>query len=77
MAQPDTGALANKHAADMRAKVLASTIQELRAAGFVSRRAIARELSRRQVPTARGGKKWYFTSVTRLLARLGDLQDND
>jgi len=48
---------------------LASTIHDLNAARFVSRRAIARELNRRHVPTPRGGR-WHFTSVTRLLARL-------
>jgi hypothetical protein len=58
-----------KRAADLRAQALASTIHDLKAAGFVSRRKIARELNRRRVPTARGGR-WHYTSVTRLLARL-------
>jgi hypothetical protein len=59
-----------KLAADMRATALASTILELRAAGFITLAAIAEELNRRQVPTARGGKKWHLTTVSRLLARL-------
>jgi hypothetical protein len=58
-------------AADLRAKDLASTILELRAAGFITLTAIAEELNRRQVPTARPGKKWHLTTVSRLLGRLG------
>jgi hypothetical protein len=58
-------------AADIRATALASTILELRAAGFITLAAIAEELHRRQVPTARGRKKWHLTTVSRLLARLG------
>jgi hypothetical protein len=48
--------LALKRAADARAEALAATIRKLRKAGFVSVSAIARELNKRQVPTARGGK---------------------
>jgi hypothetical protein len=62
--------LANKRAADARAHALASTIHELRSAGFVTLSAIARELERRRVPLARGGKKWRPSTVSRLLARL-------
>ena len=40
------------------------------AAGFVSRRALAAELNRRGTPTARGGK-WHYTTVMRMLTRLG------
>jgi hypothetical protein len=58
-------------AADLRATALASTIIELRAAGFVTLTAIAKELNRRQIPTARVGKKWHPITVARLLARLG------
>jgi hypothetical protein len=64
------GALAHKRAADFRASALASTIQELRAAGFISRRSLADELNRRAIPTARGGK-WHYTTVVRILARQG------
>jgi hypothetical protein len=38
-------------------------------AGFVSIRAITRELSERETPTAQGGK-WHPSSVKRLLHRL-------
>jgi hypothetical protein len=64
------GALADKQAADSRARALVSTIRELRAAGFVSRRALAEELNRRGIPTARGGC-WHYTTVVRMLTRLG------
>ena len=63
-------ALANKRAADSRARALVSTIRELWAAGFVSRRALAEELNRRAIPTARGGR-WHYTTVVRMLTRLG------
>ena len=62
------GAWASKRSADARAKALAPTLLKLQVAGF-SHRAIAHELNRRQVPTARGGN-WHRTSVIRLLARL-------
>ena len=64
------GTLANKRAADSRARTLASTLRALRAAGFISRRALAAELNRRRIPTAKGGK-WHYTTVVRMLKRLG------
>ena len=64
------GALANKQAADSRANALASTLRELKAAGFLSRRALTDELNRRQIPTALGGR-WHLTTVVRMLTRLG------
>jgi len=64
------GALAGKRAADSRARTLVSIIRELKAAGFVSRRALAEELNRRRIPTARGGS-WHYTTVVRMLRRLG------
>jgi DNA invertase Pin-like site-specific DNA recombinase len=60
----------NKAEADAQAKALGPTIRELRTAGITSVRAIAAELNKRKVPTARGGE-WHATSVVRLLARLG------
>jgi transposase len=65
--------LAQKRAADARAKALASTIRKLRKAGFVSVSAITRELNKRQVPTARGGK-WHRKSVSQLVQRLEKLE---
>jgi len=61
--------LAHKRAADARAKALASTIRELRKAGFVSFTAIARELNEREIQTA-WGSKWHRSGVSRLLRRL-------
>jgi hypothetical protein len=64
------GALAHMVAANLRAWALAPVIQELRAAGFVSYGAVARELNRRQVPPLRGGKRWYPMTVSRVVVRL-------
>src|SRR5260370_16871620 len=64
------GALAGKRAADSRALTLVATVREVRAAGFVSRRALADELNRRGIPTARCGI-WHYTTVVRMLTRLG------
>jgi hypothetical protein len=64
--------LALKRPADVRAEALGPTVHKLRKAGF-SVEAIARELSAREIPTARGGK-WHRTSVRRLLRRLERLE---
>ena len=64
------GALALKQAAVSRALALAPTIRKLIADGFASQAALAVELNRRGVPTARGGS-WHLTSVERMLTRLG------
>ena len=64
------GRLANKRAADHRANALAPTLSEIQAAGFMARRALADELNRRGIPTARGGR-WHYTTVVRTLERLG------
>jgi hypothetical protein len=65
-------AIANKQAADPRALDLVSTVREAVADGFISRRALAGELNRRGIPTARGGR-WHYTTVVRMLTRLGML----
>ena len=62
--------LALKRAANSPAHASASTIRKLIAAGFVSRRALADELNRRGIPAARGGR-WHYTTVVRVLSRLG------
>ena len=61
--------MANRRAADLYAYEIAPIIAELNASGIVLPRAIADELSKRQVRTARGGM-WHPTTVARLLARL-------
>jgi hypothetical protein len=63
------GASANRRAADLYAYEIAPIIAELKASGIVLPRAIADELRKRQVRTARGGA-WHPTTVARLLARL-------
>jgi hypothetical protein len=40
------------------------------APGFVSYRALADELNRKGIPAARGGR-WHYTTVVRMLKRLG------
>jgi hypothetical protein len=62
------------HAANMRALALSAPIQEIRATGFISYNAVARELNRRQVPTLRGGKRWYSMTVRRVLVRLAKMR---
>jgi hypothetical protein len=69
-----SGVLAHKLAANLRARALAPVIQELRAAGFISYNAVARELNRRYVPTLRHGKRWYPMTVSRLLVRLARIR---
>jgi len=59
---------------DMRARALSAVIQDIRAAGFISYNAVARELNRRGVPTFRGGKQWYPATVSRLLVRLAKMR---
>jgi hypothetical protein len=69
-----SGALAYKHAANMRARALSAVIQDIRTAGFISYNAVARELNRRGVPTLRHGKRWYPMTVSRLLVRLSKMK---
>ena len=65
-----TGTQAIQLAADSFACNVLPTIQTLTAAGFVSQRALANELNRRGIPTARGGS-WHYMTVRRVLFRLG------
>lgn len=64
--------LPSKGTADCWALALASTIRKLRTDGFISRRSLAKELNRRGIPSARGGR-WHYTTVVRMLTRLGML----
>jgi hypothetical protein len=52
-----------------RAANLRSFVEDQRAEGFTSVRAIAAQLNERGVLTARGGS-WHPTSAARLLSRL-------
>jgi DNA invertase Pin-like site-specific DNA recombinase len=49
---------------------LAPVIEELRAEGLTSLGAIARELTARSIPAARGGTRWTAMGVSRVLARI-------
>jgi hypothetical protein len=64
------GALSHMVSANLRARALAPIVREIWAAGHMSYNAVSRELNRRQVPTLRGGKKWYPMTAGRLLVRL-------
>jgi DNA invertase Pin-like site-specific DNA recombinase len=55
--------------ADERAADLAPVLDELRAAGVTSLTGIARALSDRGIPTARGKTEWTAVQVSRVLAR--------
>ena len=59
----------NRKAADERAKVLASTVREVRKAGIVTLRGIAAALNERKVKTVYGAR-WHAGTVARLLERL-------
>jgi DNA invertase Pin-like site-specific DNA recombinase len=59
----------NKAQADAQATALRPLLQELRARGTVSVRAVMRALNERGIPAARGGK-WSITSAARLLRRV-------
>jgi DNA invertase Pin-like site-specific DNA recombinase len=58
-------------AATTRAADLAPTVRELQASGVTSLSALARALTERGVPTARGNDAWSPAQVSRVLARLG------
>ena len=57
-----------RHQADQRAASMQPLIEEIRASGIITYAGIAKELNRREVPTARRGK-WYPTTVLNLLSR--------
>ena len=58
-----------RHKADTNADDIEPIIADIRNAGEVSLRQIARALNERAIRTARGGR-WYATSVKNLLARM-------
>jgi DNA invertase Pin-like site-specific DNA recombinase len=68
--QREAGRAALQAKARARAIDLAPTIEELRAAGFESLRAIATALDERGIPAARGGR-WSAVQVARLLENAG------
>ena len=65
-AKAQRNAVANSRAAD-----IAPVIAELKAGGVTTLDGIARALTERSIPTARGGVKWSATQVSRVLDRTG------
>lgn len=64
----------NAKAADQFAQAMRPIIDELKAEGFVSVRAICDELNKRQIKTFRkSGQQWHITSVQRLRRRLSEI----
>jgi hypothetical protein len=66
--------IAKREAADHRARALAPIMRELREAGFVTLKAMANELNKREIETAHGGR-WHTSTVLRLLGRLRRTQE--
>src|SRR5262249_6637345 len=54
---------------DARQADLAPVINELKAAGITSLGGLARALTERGIPTARGGSEWSAVQVSRVLAK--------
>jgi DNA invertase Pin-like site-specific DNA recombinase len=75
-AGPDSGAAALTRctAAERAAYRLLLEVELLREKGITSRRALARTLTERGVPTPRKGEAWTHTTVARLLARMTTAQ---
>jgi hypothetical protein len=76
VATPEARAAARKVTmarADERALVLAPIIAEIQASGITMPYAIAAELMRRGIPTARGRRFWGGTQVRNILNRLDRL----
>lgn len=61
---------ARRDAADERARDIAPIIEELRESGVTSINGLARALTERGVPTARGSNTWSPTQLSRILARV-------
>lgn len=59
-----------KRRADAFVLDVAPILDDIAAAGIVGHQAIARELARREIRTARGGDVWTATGVRRLMVRL-------
>jgi len=67
----NAGADAVRAKADAHANKVMPIIQAIRGQGITGLRSIARELTRRRIPTARDGK-WDAPRVRALLARAAD-----
>jgi DNA invertase Pin-like site-specific DNA recombinase len=67
---------AQKALADQRARDLSATVQSIQSEGHGSLRSIGRELTRRGIPTSRGGA-WNANQVSNILARITALQNRE
>jgi DNA invertase Pin-like site-specific DNA recombinase len=65
-----SGIAVRQQKARNRARDLAPVLAEIQAAGITSANGIARELTARDIPTARGATTWTAVQVQRLLADL-------
>ena len=63
----------NRLSADEFALSMQPIIDEIKALGLITGHAIADELTRRQIPTARGNTTWYQPNVFTLLKRIEQL----
>lgn len=68
------GCEAKQRQAAERAADLAPIISQIQAAGHSTLAAIADELTRQEIPTARGCKEWKAAQVARVLARMPEAQ---
>lgn len=66
----------NQQNADIFALGLVDAIDQIKAAGFKTIRAIADELNRRAIPTARPGARWQRTNTHTVLRRIEQIQKN-
>ncbi len=66
----EAAARARQEAPDARAAELAPVIAEMRSVGVTSLASLARALTDRGIPTARGGSTWSAVQVGRVLERL-------
>ncbi len=62
--------------ADRHARDLSPVVEDIRAGGATSLRAIAAELNARGMLTRRGGR-WHVSTVMNLLDRLGEVRCGD
>ncbi|WP_375460030.1 recombinase family protein [uncultured Enterovirga sp.] len=62
---------ARQAGSEARAAELAPVIAELRSSGLTSLHGLARALTERGIPTARGGSTWAPVQVARVLERIG------
>ena len=60
----------NRQKAESFAATLRATIQAIKEAGHRTVRAIAAELNRRTIPTARSGARWQIANTHALLKRI-------